>query len=137
MADRGIRDRSHKAGVYFLFAELTRRGYDVSSNDIGRNAGIPVRFAKGKDFKVICKSTDKLGQSWLVKYVKTSDRLFFVLVCAETESPFKGPIFWILSSHAMEAIYRKHMGAEERSKQMNVVPDHVSDHLGKWDILRG
>ena len=129
--------RSQWTGQFFAAAELTRRGYSIFFT-IGNveATDLHAQSPNGVPFRIECKSTIKLGDSWLVKRVKPSKSHFFVFIYGSIEEPFDQPQFWISSSRKVARLYDKYISRNPHSegKAMNVRPKHLGKP-SRWEIL--
>ncbi len=132
-----IRHKSHLIGRFFLGAELMRRGYKVSLENLKKGEEIPVETQSDIPFRIKYSSTVKYGQSWLIGPIEPDDSLFYVLICTEAESPYKPPNYWILTSQSIYDLRAERMPNNEQSDgtDLNIYPNQVVSYAGKWDTL--
>jgi len=129
------RIQSQWIGQYLAAAELTRRDYDVSFDEDTKSTVLHVESSEGTSFKVECKNTIKLGDSWLVKRrVKPSEDYFFIFVYGSKEEPYDTPQFWITSSEKVAELYDVYIKNNPGGNDLNIRPNNL-EKPGGWEIL--
>ena len=128
------RFKSGRSAQFFVAAELTRRGYDVSLDKDSHSARLSATSPKRTSFRVQCHNRKNQEVSWVVEPFKEDKSLYFVLVVAELESPYSSPQYWTLSSSAMNKIINAYMSRNPAAKSVNVMTSDVKQYEG-WTRL--